>query len=55
MILSTDIPYFLNESDLYVYLKWVQQMEDIFDYFKLSDLQKCTLASCKFLGSTAIW
>ena len=48
-----DIPYFLGGSDPYVYLKWVQQIEDIIDYFEISDFQKCRLASRKFLGRAA--
>ena len=30
-------------------------MEDIFDYFELSNFQKCKLASRKFLGHTVTW
>ena len=50
-----NIPYFLGGIDPYIYLKWVQQMENIFDYFKLSDFQKCRLASRKFLGRATTW
>ena len=33
----------------------MQQMEDIFDYFELSDFQKFRLASRKFLGCASTW
>lgn len=50
-----DMPYFLGGKDPYVYLKWVQQLDEIFDSLEISDFQKCKLASSKFLGRAAIW
>ena len=50
-----DLPYFHGTKDLYVYLKWVQQMEEIFDSLEISDFQKYRLASHKFIGCAGLW
>ena len=50
-----DLPYFHGPKDPCVYLKWVQQMEEIFDSLKYYDFQKCIIASHKFIGYAAIW
>ena len=34
-----DMPYFLGSKDSYVNLKWVQQMEKIFESLKISDFK----------------
>ena len=50
-----DFPYFHGTKDPYVYLEWVQQMEEIFDSLKYYDFQKYRIASRKFFGHAAIW
>ena len=52
---SMDMPYFRGEDDPYVYVQWVQQMEDKFDSLEISDSQKCRIATRKFSGYAAIW
>ena len=49
-----DLPYFHGTKDLYVYLKWVQQMEEIFNSLKYYDFQKCIITSRKFFGYATI-
>ena len=48
-----DFSCFHGTKDPYVYLEWVQQMEEIFDSLKCYDFQK--FASRKFFGYAAIW
>ena len=50
-----DFPYFHGAKDPYVYLEWVQQMEEIFDSFKYYDFQKCRIISRKFFDHATIW
>ena len=50
-----DFLYFHGIKDPYVYLKWVQQMQEIFDSLKYYDFQKCRITSRKFFGHVAIW
>ena len=51
-----NLPYFHSTKDPYVYLKWVQQMEEIFDSLKITyDFQKCIITSRKFFGHVAMW
>ena len=50
-----DLPYFHGIKDPYVYLKWVQQMDEIFYSLKYYDFQKCRIVSRKFFGHVAIW
>ena len=48
-----DFPYFHGTKDPYVYVRWVQQMVEIFDSLKYFDSQKCRIASRKFFGYAA--
>ena len=50
-----DLPYFHGIKDPYIYLEWVQQMEEIFDSLKYYDFQKCRIASRKFFCHATIW
>ena len=50
-----DFPYFHGTKDPYVYLRWVQQIEEIFDSLKYFDYQKCRITSRKFFGYAAMW
>ena len=50
-----DFPCFHGTKDNYVYLRWVQQMEEIFDSLKYFDCQKYRIASRKFFGYAAMW
>ena len=50
-----DFPRFHGTKDNYVYLRWVQQMKEIFDSLKYFNCQKYRISFHKFFGYAAMW